>query len=37
MKKIYFATTNVFKLEQARKILGSIFEIEGVALDLVEI
>lgn len=37
MKKLYFATTNIFKLNQAQEIFDGIFDIEGVKLDLLEI
>lgn len=37
MKKLYFATTNAFKLNQAKEVFDGIFEIEGVKLDLIEI
>ena len=37
MRKLYFATTNNFKLKQAKEIFDGILEIEGVKLDLVEI
>lgn len=36
MKKIYFATSNPFKLKYAKKYLDKFFDIQGIKLDIEE-